>query len=170
MESSISFQNMQEASVDEKLNDLIVALNKVDINSANIKTLQHKFNKAIDNKLSESELIAEFKTVDDDELSRLQKLDKIESILKNNFIDTKVAKSVAVKHYVEMLIPVLIGFVMVTLGFAMIILPAPKYFEMFTIFYFSVNDGFTLMDLISLVIVLTGVFVIVKSYFKFANQ
>ena len=161
---------MQEASVDEKLNDLIRVLNQTDINSDNIKNLQTRFNKAIDNKLSESELIEEFKKIDDDDLSRLEKLDKIESILKNNYIDTKVVKSVAVKRYVEMLIPVVIGFVMVTLGFAMIILPAPPYFEMFTIFYFSVNDGFTVMDLISLIIVLTGVFLIIKSYFKFSNQ
>ncbi len=169
MENSISFENMQEASIDEKLNDFIKTLNKSKINSDNIKGLQHKFNKAIDNKLSESELIEEFKKVDDDHLSRLEKLDKIESILKNNYIDTKVVKSAAVKRYVEMIIPVMLGFVMLTLGLAMIILPAPPYFEMFTIFYFSVNDGFTLMDLISLIIILTGVFTIVRSYFKFAN-
>lgn len=161
---------MQEVSIDEKLNELIGVLNRSDINSANIKNLQHKFNSAIDNKLTEAELIAEFKKVDDDELSRLEKLDKIESILKNNYIDTKVVKSAAIKRYVEMLIPVAIGLVMLTLGLAMIIMPAPPYFEMFTIFYFSANDGFTLMDLISLIIVLTGVFLIVKSYFKFANQ
>lgn len=170
MENSISFENMQEVSVDERLNDFIKTLNKSAINSDNIKTLQHKFNKAIDNKLSEPELIEEFKKVDDDALSRLEKLDKIELILKNNYIDTKVAKSVAIKRYVEMIIPVLLGVVMLTLGLAMIILPAPPYFEMFTIFYFSANDGFTLMDLISLIIVLTGVFTIIRSYFKFVNN
>ncbi|HTN21237.1 MAG TPA: hypothetical protein VL125_12210 [Pelobium sp.] len=170
MENSISVEDMQKASVDEKLNDLISALNKSEINPDSIKNLQVRFNKAIDNKLSESELIEEFKKVDDDELSRLEKLEKIESILKHNYIDTKVAKSVAVRRYVEMIIPVVIGFVMLTLGLAMIFLPAPPYFEMFTIFYFSANDGFTLMDLISLIIILTGVFTIIKSYFKFANQ
>lgn len=170
MENSITLKNMQEATVDDKLNDFIKTLNKSEINSDNIKNLQHKFNKAIDNKLSESELIEEFKKVDDDHLSRLEKLDKIESILKNNYIDTKAVKSAAVKKYVEMIVPVVLGFIMLTLGFAMIIMPAPPYFEMFTIFYFSVNDGFTLMDLISLIIVLTGVFTIIKSYFKFANQ
>lgn len=170
MENSISFKSMQETSVEDKLNDLINVLNETDINSDNIKTLQNKFNKAVDNKLSEAELIEEFKKVDDDHLSRLEKLDKIESILKNNYIDTKVAKSVAVKKYLEMIIPLCIGFFIVTLGLAMIILPAPPYFEMFTIFYFSADDGFTLMDLISLIIVLTGVFTIIKSYFKFANN
>lgn len=170
MENLISFKNMPHATVEEKLNDLIATLNSSDINSDNIKSLQHKFNTAVHNKLTEAELIAEFAKVDDDRLSRLEKLDKIELILQDNFVDTKVAKSVAVKRFLELLVPLCIGFVMLTLGLAMIILPAPPYFEMFTIFYFSVNDGFTLMDLISLIIILTGVFTIIKSYFKFANK
>lgn len=170
MEQSILLNNMQETVIEDKLNELIQVLNKSNIDTHNIKSLQSKFNTAIDHKLSESELIEEFKKVDDDGLSRLEKLDKIELILKSNYIDTKVAKSVAVKRFFEMIIPVCIGFVMLTLGFAMIILPAPPYFEMFTIFHFTTNDGFTLMDLISLIIILTGVFVIIKSYFKFANQ
>ncbi len=170
MQNLVSFKNMQEVSVEDKLNDLINTLNTADIRAEHIKSLQSKFNRAIDNKLSEPELIEEFKKVDDDQLSRLEKLDKIESILKHNYIDTKVAKSVVVRRFTEMIIPVVIGFVMLTLGLAMIILPAPPYFEMFTIFYFSKNDGFTLMDLISLIIVLTGVFTIIKSYFKFANN
>lgn len=170
MENSITLENMQEVSIEERLNDFIKVLNKTDIDSADIKELQTKFNKAIDNKLSESELIEAFRKVDDAPLSRLEKLDKIELILQDNYIDTKVAKSVIVKRYLEMIIPICIGFIMVTLGLAMIILPAPPYFEMFTIFHFTLNDGFTLMDLISLIIILTGVFVIVKSYFKFANQ
>ncbi len=171
MGNSLNLNQVQEASqVENKLNEFIKILNSSDINSNNIKTLQTKFNSAIDNKLSESELISEFKKVDDDALSRLEKLDKIEFILKTNYIDTKVAKSVAVKRFIEMIIPVCLGFVMLTLGLAMIILPAPPYFEMFTIFNFTTNDGFTLMDLISLIIVLSGVFIIIKSYFKFANQ
>ncbi len=170
MDNSINFDQMQDTTVDDKLNDLIKTLNQSKIHPDNIKSLQHKFNVAISNKLSDVELIEEFRKVDDDHLSRLEKLDKIELILKNNYIDTKVAKSVIVGRFVEMIIPVILGFVMVTLGFAMIILPAPPYFEMFTIFYFTLNDGFTLMDLISLIIILAGVFMIVKSYFKFANR
>ncbi|MFC5284762.1 hypothetical protein [Pedobacter alpinus] len=169
MENSLSLENAKDTSVENKLNEFINILNNSNIDSQNIKTIQSKFNNAIDNKLSEAELLNEFDKVDD-ALSRLEKLDKIELILKSNFIDTKVAKSVKVKRFVEMIIPVCIGFVMLTLGFAMIILPAPPYFEMFTIFHFTTNDGFTLMDLISLIIVLTGVYMIIKSYFKFANQ
>lgn len=166
---SFSRLNEKNLTLDDKLNELINLLNSSAIDSENIKKIQHKFNHAIHQKLSESELIAEFEKVDDDALSRLEKLDKIEMLLKTNFIDTKVAKSIVFKRFLEMIVPVLIGLVMVTLGFAMIILPAPPYFEMFTIFHFTIDDGFTLMDLISLIIILTGIFLMIKSYFKYAN-
>lgn len=169
MESFAKIEQEQK-SVDEKLTEFINLLNHSDINSENIKTLKNKFNSAIEEKLNDTQLIAEFKKVDTVELSRLDKLDKIEMLLNTNYIDTKAVKSIKVKNFMEMIVPVIIGFIMVTLGFAMIILPAPKYFEMFTIFHFTVDDGFTLMDLISLIIILTGIFVIIKSYFKFANQ
>ncbi len=166
---SISRVNELELTLDDKLNELINLLNNSEINSENVKQIQQKFNNAIHKKLTEAELIAEFKKVDNVELSRLEKLDKIEMLLKTNYIDTKVVKSFAYKRFMEMIVPVLIGIVMVTLGFAMIILPAPPYFEMFTIFHFTLDDGFTLMDLISLIIILSGIFVAIKSYFKFAN-
>jgi hypothetical protein len=167
---SFSRLNEKDLTLDDKLNELINLLNSSAVDSENIKQIQHKFNHAIYQKLSDSELIAEFEKVDDDDaLSRLEKLDKIEMLLKTNYIDTKLVKSIAFKRFLEMIVPVLIGLVMVTLGFAMIILPAPPYFEMFTIFHFTVDDGFTLMDLISLIIILTGIFLVIKSYFKYAN-
>ena len=52
---------------------------------------------------------------------------------------------------------------MITLGFGMIIMPAPPYFEMFTIFYFNQNDGITIMDLISLLIILAGIYLLIKA-------
>ncbi|MFD0764793.1 hypothetical protein ACFQZI_07990 [Mucilaginibacter lutimaris] len=61
---------------------------------------------------------------------------------------------------------VIIGAVMITLGMAMIIMPAPPYFEMFTIYQFNANDGITLMDLIALVIVFTGVYLALSALSK----
>lgn len=168
MENSSTLKK-QEKSVEGKLNELIFLLNNGDI-TANDTKYTSKINTELAEKLSEPELIAEFRKIDDDELTRLEKLDKIDMILRSNYIDTKIVKSITIKRYSEFIIQGLIGFVMLTLGFAMIILPAPPYFEMFTIFHFTTNDGFTLMDLISLIIILTGVFLIIKGYFKFAEQ
>jgi hypothetical protein len=63
----------------------------------------------------------------------------------------------------------IISVILITLGFAMIIMPAPPYFEMFTIFYFNPNDGVTLMDLIALLIVFTGVYLCITSIVKFKS-
>jgi hypothetical protein len=169
MENSSTLKK-QEKSVESKLNELIFLLNNSDIANNEYRAYTSNLRKVEDDKLTQPELIAEFKKVDDDDLSRLEKLDMIDLILKSNYIDTKIVKSISLKRYSEFIIQALIGFVMLTLGFAMIILPAPAYFEMFTIFHFTTNDGFTLMDLISLIVILTGIFLIIKGYFKFAEQ
>jgi hypothetical protein len=67
-------------------------------------------------------------------------------------------------------IRIIISLLFITLGLAMIILPAPPYFEMYTIFYFNENDGFTLMDLISLLIVFCGVFTLIMTMQKRNNE
>lgn len=61
---------------------------------------------------------------------------------------------------------IVISLLLITLGFAMIVMPAPPYFEMYTIFYFNANDGFTLMDLISLIIVFCGIFTLIMTMQK----
>ena len=63
-------------------------------------------------------------------------------------------------------IRIIISLLLITLGFAMIVLPAPPYFEMYTIFYFNESDGFTLMDLISLLVVFCGVFTLMTTMLK----
>jgi len=55
---------------------------------------------------------------------------------------------------------------MITLGFGMIIMPAPPFFEMFTIFYFNSHDGVTIMDLISLLVILFGIFFLIKAIIR----
>jgi hypothetical protein len=166
----ISTYAKEETSVESKINEFISFIGTSEMNISNDVETKSDPTNAVILKLDDFQLISEFKKIDDDALSRLEKLEKIEGLLQNNFIDTNIAKSIIVKRYLEMIVPVCLGIVMLTLGFAMIIMPAPAYFEMFTIFHFTENDGVTLMDLISLIIVLTGVFVIIKSYFKFANQ
>jgi len=64
------------------------------------------------------------------------------------------------------MIKMIISILLITLGFAMIILPAPPYFELFTIFHFNEQDGFTLMDLISLLVVFAGVYSLITALQK----
>jgi hypothetical protein len=168
MEQITAFQN-KEVTVDHQLKDFILFLNNSPKTIINKNTLDETVVN-ISQSLTSVELVHEFRKIDDEKLSRLEKLDKIEVLLSNNFIDTKIAKSFNYKRYLEFVLQCAIGIVMLTLGLAMIILPAPAYFEMFTIFHFNDHDGFTLMDLISLIIVLTGVFLMIKSYFKLVEN
>jgi hypothetical protein len=67
-------------------------------------------------------------------------------------------------------IRIIISLLFITLGLAMIIMPAPPYFEMYTIFYFTESDGFTLMDLISLLIIFCGIFTLIMTMQKRSSE
>lgn len=58
----------------------------------------------------------------------------------------------------------LIGFVLICLGMGMIIMPAPPYFERFTLLHFKTDDGITLLDIISLLITLAGVYLLITQF------
>ncbi|HVZ24541.1 MAG TPA: hypothetical protein VG842_00700, partial [Sediminibacterium sp.] len=59
----------------------------------------------------------------------------------------------------------IVALLIIMLGFAMIILPTPASFEIYTLFYFNEQDGFTLMDLISLLIIFTGIYILLTSVY-----
>ncbi|RZK10372.1 MAG: hypothetical protein EOO43_20355, partial [Flavobacterium sp.] len=145
-----------------KLEEFLVLLEKSDLDSKNIKDIKGRINKTLDQKLKGVALIEEVREVSLAELDKMEQLDKLELLLNNNHFDTSDAKKVNIKSGISRLAKGVIGLLFVTLGFAMIIMPAPPYFEMFTIFYFNENDGVTLMDLISLIIVAVGIYIMIN--------
>ncbi len=157
----------KQISLEDKLDELLLLLDKNDVDSEKIKTFQHKINVALERKLSSKEVAGEIKDVSLLNINNLEKLNQLEILLNTNHLDSKQAKKIQLGEKFAILVRFVIGFLMITLGFAMVILPAPPYFEMFTIFNFNHDDGFTLMDLISLIIIAIGIYVIIKSYFKF---
>lgn len=160
----------QNLSLDNKLDELLKLLDNSELDSDRIKHIQNKFNAVVEKKLSQDEAISEIKEISLQNIDQLDKLNRLEVLLNNNYIDSKQAKGIKRKELLGKAMQILIGFLMVTLGFAMVILPAPPYFEMFTIFHFTYDDGFTLMDLISLIIIATGIYLIIKSYYKFSKE
>lgn len=160
----------QNLAVEKHLDELLKLLDKSDLDSSSIKQMQNKFNSVIEKKLSQKEIISEIKEVSMLDIDNLEKLNQLEILLNNNYIDSRQAKKLRFKETVAKITQIIIGFLMITLGFAMVVLPAPPYFEMFTIFHFTYNDGFTLMDLISLIIIATGIYIVIKSYLKFNNE
>jgi len=147
----------------EKLEEFIVLLEKSDLDSKNITDIKGLLNKSLDQKLAGSNLIKEVKGIALSDLDKLEQLDKLELLLNSNHFDSKDVKKINIKLGVSRVVRGIIGLLFVTLGFAMIIMPAPPYFEMFTIYYFNANDGVTLMDLISLIIVAVGIYIMINA-------
>ncbi len=160
----------KDVELNQKLSEFIDLLNQSHLDSENIKLLQQKINSALEEKLTNKSLIKEIKEVSLSDIDKLEQLDKLEFLLNTNHLDSKQVNKITLSGKFLRIIQIIIGFLFVTLGFAMIILPAPPYFEMFTIYYFNENDGVTLMDLISLIIIATGIFIIVKSIYNFRTH
>lgn len=157
----------QPISLEEKLDELLKLLDDSNLDTENIKKIQSTFNEAVNKKLSSKDIVEEIKEVSLLDIDNLEKLSQLEVLLNNNYIDSKQAKKIKYKETFGKIVKTIVGFLMVTLGFAMVVLPAPPYFEMFTIFHFTHDDGFTLMDLISLIIIGTGIYIVINSYTKF---
>jgi hypothetical protein len=155
------------AAIDAKLDELLALLAQSDIDSEKAKQVKQRLNDALPNTVNYRDNIDAFKhirvnTADD----RANMLDEFSVMLASHQVDSAMSKKYLRGERIAKAVLFLIGLVLITLGFAMIIMPAPPYFEMFTIFYFNPNDGVTLMDVISLLIILSGVYLVVKSIYK----
>jgi len=155
----------EDRELQDKLGEFIMLLNESKLDSDNVKDLKHKINTALDEKLKDKQL-KDVRKVASAEMNKLDQLDQLEVLLKNNHFDSRSVKSLGMTQVLYRGIKSIIGLLFVTLGFAMIIMPAPPYFEMFTIFHFTRDDGVTLMDLISLIIVAVGIYIIFNALFN----
>jgi len=170
-EQIVRFQelNSETVSVEKKLDELIALLNNSDLDSDTVNRLQAKFNNAIEKNKDEDKFEA-FKQLDDPWTSRLQMAENLENLLSTYQVDSEASKKYLSAERLLKFVLMLVSIVLITIGFAMIILPAPPEFEMFTIFYFTTDDGFTLMDLIALLIVLAGVYLLIRSVIRTNNS
>lgn len=158
-------QTTSEAELLElKADELVALLHKGVIDAKQAKVIQQKINKAID-EASLPKTIGAFKELDTGQ-DRLGLLNDFEVLLSQHQLDTRVSKQYLNSERLKKTVVAIIGVTMITLGMAMIIMPAPPYFEMFTIFHFNPNDGVTLMDLIALLIVFTGVYLFLNALLK----
>lgn len=162
------FQNQEEQylNLEDKLEDLVLLLNKSELDNDGIEKIRLKLNNELDRMKTRVNAIEEIKTVSLLDIDDFEKLDKLEILLNSNYIDSKSSKKAVVNNILLKIVRLVIGFLMITLGFAMIVMPTPHSFEMFTIFWFNPNDGVTLMDVISLIIIAVGTYVVLKSYTK----
>lgn len=156
-----------QIELETKVQELIFLLERAQLSKKQIKTYQSRISQALENTITSENSIKPFKMLDQDEtLSREELLDGFEKLLSENQIDSNIGRVIKRKNTLQKIIVSLIATVLIAAGFAMIIMPAPPSFELFTIFYFNHDDGVTVMDLVSLLIVLSGVFLFVQTFNK----
>jgi hypothetical protein len=166
--SDLQKLNDKHTRIDQKLEELITLLNESNLDSESVKTIQSRFNKALETSDINKHQIHQFKKIDELSAtsSREELLDEFSILLTNNRIDNHATRKFMRQQRASGFVLIAIAVVMIGLGFAMIIMPAPPYFEMFTIYYFNPNDGVTIMDVISLLIILAGVYLLIKTFYQ----
>lgn len=152
------------ALLEVKADELVSLLQTGTIDARRVKAIQQKLVSALDEASLPAKLQA-FERVDTSQ-DRLELLNDFEALLSQHQLDSEVTKRYLTREHFKKSIVVMIGILMITLGMCMIIMPAPPYFEMFTVFYFNPNDGVTIMDLLSLLIVFTGVYLFMSAVLK----
>ena len=162
-----------ESAVEQKLDEVAALLAGHHLNKEVLKRFQQKFDTTLENCSEGNDAINAFKVIDDKEdASREELLDEFAMLLLSNKVDSKVAGRYLKAKRINNFLLITIAVAMVTLGLSMIIIEAPPYFEMFTIYYFTENDGVTLMDVIACIIILIGIYILVRTLYKepFSNK
>ncbi|MCF0055775.1 hypothetical protein [Dyadobacter sp. CY356] len=153
--------------LEKKIQELIDAIEVSTINSQSSRLYQKKISDAFQKSLLTPKELAPFKELDqDNNLSREELLEGLEKLLSENTFDSEVSKTYLRKNTIQKGVMFILAILLIMVGFAMIIMPAPPSFEIFTVFYFNANDGVTVMDLVSLLIIFGGVLVFILNFNK----
>lgn len=139
--------------INARVAELITLLEDAELDYTDKRRIQHKLNTAL--KLNGS--------TDDN-------AENLHQFFSGHKTDTRAARKNNAARTAISVIRVITSLLMVGLGFGMIIMPAPPYFEMFTLFTIpgsNGNDGVTIMDVISLIIAFAGVSLLISAIVKF---
>lgn len=155
------------ALLERKLGELVEIIEQSVIDSQQARLYQQQIAEAFQKSETAEAQIAPFEQLDqDNNLSREELLEGLEKLLSETKIDSKISSSYLKKNAFQKGIMFILAILLIVFGFAMIIMPAPPSFEIFTVFYFNANDGVTIMDLVSLLIIFGGVLLFVLNFNK----
>ena len=161
-----SFEN-DPTSLEEKVDELIRVIKATDVDCKKSGLYQQRIADAFAHSGNSSKPFAAYEALPtDNSLSRAELLDELEKVLFENEINSEQSKTFLKKNAVHKASLFVIATLLITTGFAMIIMPAPPSFELFTVFYFNASDGVTIMDLVSLLVIFGGVFLFVLNLGK----
>jgi hypothetical protein len=154
-DTKTSVQN--DAIIYEKLDEFITLLSKSDINKEKAKQMQRRFDEVVENMYTDGKLISPFIKLDEkSNSSREELLDDFDLLLAGNPLDSKISKKYLRRGNATKVLFACVGFAMIFLGIAAIIMPAPAYLHV------ANNGGLTTKDIFASIIMLSGVFLLVK--------
>jgi hypothetical protein len=153
--------------VEEKVRELIDVIGHSVVDSEQAGVYQERIDEAFRASAFKAKQVAPFQELDkDNNLSREELLEGLEKLLAENQIDSRISNSQVPRNAFQKAVNFVLAILLIVFGFAMIIMPAPPSFEIFTVFYFNANDGVTIMDLVSLLIIFGGVLLFVLNFNK----
>lgn len=159
-------QGQDIARVEKKVAELIEAIEQSDIDAHHSRHYQKEIADAFQRSAATQKKFAPFRELDqDNNLSREELLEGLEKLLAENQFDSRINTPTR-GRLVQKGVMFILAILLIVVGFAMIIMPAPPSFELFTVFYFNINDGVTVMDLVSLLIIFGGVLLFVINFNK----
>ncbi len=154
-------KKIEYAQIHGKMDELVGMLSKTEADNTLLQELQVKFNAAL-RSAADSTALEPYKRLKNNIISDEADSELGQLLFMNN-LDKPAQKRLASWQIIGVVLRVIIALLLVLLGFGMIIMPAPPYFEMFTLFYLSPNDGVTIMDVISLIVAFIGIYLLVST-------
>ncbi len=155
---------LEYAKIHNKMDELVRLLAEIEPDNTLLQELQLKFNSAL-RSAADSTALEPYKRNKNNILTEDADSEFGQLLLMNN-LDKSAQKKLATWQIISMVVRVIIALLLILLGFGMIIMPAPPYFEMFTLFYLNPNDGVTIMDVISLIVAFIGVYLLISTLAK----
>jgi hypothetical protein len=145
--------------LDKSFQDFLLELQKTAIPEYKKKELEQKLQDALISSKKDS-FQKDLQTADSQNLIHLDmnKLNKRTSLMNSTHIKHRAAR------WASSLALFSAGLLFITIGFTLIVTPASPEFEIATIFYFNEYDGFTVMDLFSLMIVFMGIYLFIRAF------
>jgi hypothetical protein len=157
-------ENAEFKQIHTKMDELILLISKTEPDNTLLQELQIKFNAAL-RSAADSTALEPYKRIKNNFIKEEADSELGQLLLMDN-LDKSAQRKLAAGQIIGLVVRVIIALLLVLLGFGMIIMPAPPYFEMFTLFYLNPNDGVTIMDVISLIVAFIGIYLLVSTLTK----
>ncbi|MEO6287700.1 MAG: hypothetical protein ABIN80_16840 [Dyadobacter sp.] len=166
-ESYSSGPTSDYTALESKIEELVQVIERTGVDHLHSKIYAQRIAEAFKKSAMTQKQVAPFQALDqDNNLSREELLEGLEKLLAENKIDSKMNSSSKGHTFLQKGIMFLLAILLIVFGFAMIIMPAPPDFEILTVYYFNANDGVTVMDLVSLLIIFGGVLLFLLNFNK----